>query len=312
MKRSDIDYKSFRIKKTLCPKIWDEDDKMYPEVRKKLLLVAKKFWNTVTSKVKVIDVIVTGSIANYNWSEYSDIDLHLIVDFSKINDDVELVDRYLTSKKEEWNRTHDIKIHGFDVEVFVQNIDVNDLVSGGIYTVVGDYWIKHPSMPDINFNMGKVRRYVGAIMKRFRDLQERYMKGDYDGLYDDLSKLRDDIQKMRDYGLKNGGEFSAENLAFKALRRNGAMDAMKEMKGDINDKDMSIDDEKPQRLGKTRDKKEKPRDPIEQAAGRYLIAGKRYVSLRQAEKKLGIPKSTIEYRLKSDNPKYNNYRILPV
>ena len=30
------------------------------------------------------DVIFTGSLANYNWSEYSDIDLHVVCDFIQI------------------------------------------------------------------------------------------------------------------------------------------------------------------------------------------------------------------------------------
>ena len=60
---------------------------------------------------------MTGSLANYNWSKFSDIDLHIIVNYEDIDDNSELVKDYVTAKRIVWNDTHDIKIYGFEVEV---------------------------------------------------------------------------------------------------------------------------------------------------------------------------------------------------
>ena len=45
-----------------------------------------------------VDILIVGSIASFNWSKYSDIDLHIITDFKAINDNTELVKNYLYSK----------------------------------------------------------------------------------------------------------------------------------------------------------------------------------------------------------------------
>ena len=48
-------------------------------------------------EVGIEDLRLTGSLANYNWSEYSDVDLHLVVDFEKIDEDIELVKAFFDS-----------------------------------------------------------------------------------------------------------------------------------------------------------------------------------------------------------------------
>ncbi len=77
---------SFDLQKTLQPKIWTESgQKMNPRVRRNLLEIAYQFIDSFGLDVIVDDIIVTGSIANYNWSEYSDVDLHILIDYNQFS-----------------------------------------------------------------------------------------------------------------------------------------------------------------------------------------------------------------------------------
>ena len=134
--------KSFEFKNELSADIFS-DGKMIPEIRENLLDIAQQFVDSLEIKIDIEDIVLTGSISNYNWSKYSDIDLHLIVDYSKLKKDKELLERYFYLKKSIWNSTYPIKVKNFDVELYVE--DINDLtVASGQYSVKDDKWIKEP------------------------------------------------------------------------------------------------------------------------------------------------------------------------
>ena len=81
----DFDFSTFELKKELNPKIW-KGEKLRPEVAKKLREIVDDFWSDIDLKdVGIVDIIITGSAANYNWSEKSDIDLHILVNFNDDN-----------------------------------------------------------------------------------------------------------------------------------------------------------------------------------------------------------------------------------
>lgn len=72
----NIDLSSFKVKDTLNPKIFDQNQKMHPEIRTRLLMIADDFFDTLELPwVDVTDITLTGSLANYNWSKFSDVDL---------------------------------------------------------------------------------------------------------------------------------------------------------------------------------------------------------------------------------------------
>lgn len=65
--------KSFQPQKELNPKIWEKVDgeyKMNSNVRRGLLKIASSFYDTIKVDFLMDDVILTGSLANYNWSEF--------------------------------------------------------------------------------------------------------------------------------------------------------------------------------------------------------------------------------------------------
>ena len=115
VKPEQINLKSFEFKKELSPKIW-KDNKLKKHIRQRLLDIANEFIETTDLDIIPIDIVLVGSIASFNWSKYSDIDLHIIVDFKALNDNEELVKNYLYAKKCAWNDKHkDLKIYGYDV-----------------------------------------------------------------------------------------------------------------------------------------------------------------------------------------------------
>ena len=75
--------KSFEIRDSLSTDIFEGKDGeffMHDEIRKKLMDVTEKFMDYLDIEFFIHDVILTGSLANYNWSKYSDVDLHILVD----------------------------------------------------------------------------------------------------------------------------------------------------------------------------------------------------------------------------------------
>src|ERR1035437_8338537 len=107
------------MKDELNKKVWNPDFTINPKVRKNLLQIAKDFIEFVKIKnLQIVDIILTGSLANYNYHEKSDIDLHIIFDLYNFGKHENFIDEYLQTKKALWNQGHDIEMFGFKIEVY--------------------------------------------------------------------------------------------------------------------------------------------------------------------------------------------------
>lgn len=239
---SDIDLSGFKMKDELNPKVWD-GDKMKPEVRKALLKIADDYFEGLElgSEVDIEDISMTGSLANYNWSKYSDVDLHILTDYGDIPVDEDLVLDFLKSKSSGWNEAHDIKIYGFDVEIYVQDVK-EEHTSTGVYSVLNDEWILKPSPQDVKVDGKNVKRKANIVMDKVEELYEDiHDDRDYEDIVDRADKIQDKIKKMRQCGLDSVGEFSVENMAFKALRRNGTLERLSDIKTLAYDKSITLE-----------------------------------------------------------------------
>ena len=213
----------------LNPAFWD-NGMMKPMIRYKLLQVAMDFVKFIgIKKLSLTDVIMTGSNASYNYTKHSDVDLHLVVKIPNSDVFQELYD----SKKGLWNEQHNVKVKGFDVEVYVQDADEKH-ISSGMYSILNDEWIKEPQpvKPKIN-DM--------SVEHKYHDLHNEIEKAVQEGNKAKLEALKDKIKKMRQSGLDAEGEFSAENLAFKMLRNLGDMEALVNAIAELRDKELSIE-----------------------------------------------------------------------
>ena len=187
---------------------------------------------------------MTGSLCNYNWSTYSDIDLHIVIDFSEISDKKDLVQEYFDAKKNEWNNSHtNLTIHNFNVELYVEDI-VNDSVRGGIYSLEQNKWIKKPSYDDLdelsNKTEEKIKRLAAIILTRIEDFENDFEKpqNDYSlrKLQHDVDLLFSKLKKIRINGLKKRGEMSIGNIIYKICRRTNYLQKLIDLKNNIYDK----------------------------------------------------------------------------
>ena len=126
--------KSFKLKETLNTDIWEKTNGSYtmkPKVRERLLKIGNDFIEFLDVNLVISDIIMSGSLANYNWSDYSDIDIHILADFSQFNNSEKpLYEDLFKLKKSIYNKKHDITIYGYEVKV----IDLNTL-----YKVIKSY-----------------------------------------------------------------------------------------------------------------------------------------------------------------------------
>ena len=63
---------------------------------------------------------------------------------------------------------------------------------------------------------------------------------DYDTSTKLIDKYNNKLRKYRVSGLKNGGEYSEENLVFKTLRRNGYLEKLRNLKDELSDKYLTL------------------------------------------------------------------------
>jgi predicted nucleotidyltransferase len=247
---NDVDLSSFKIQKELNPKIWVKG-LMDSRVRLKLLDIAQDFIDFLdVNWVKPEDTIVVGSIANYNWSRYSDIDLHVVIDYTKVDERKKFVENYFQSKKKEWNDTHDeISIFGYPVELYVQDKDA-DNASSAVYSLDKNKWIKKPERDVFtkkDIDSQAIKKKASSIMTDIEDLEKKTGSADGDEyknrkLYDDTSDLIDDITSKRKTSLsKTKDEMNTDNLVFKVLRRNGYLDKLFNLRDKTYDKMNSIE-----------------------------------------------------------------------
>ena len=228
--------KSFRIKDSLNPKLWDNFE-INEEVREDLLKIAQDFYGSTDLKADVKDIILTGSLANYNWSEkYSDYDLHILIDFNDINQDVELVKKYADSVKNIWNKNHDIKIKGYEVEVYIQDIS-EEHTSSGVFSLLNNKWNVKPEKIEFTPDEDMISEKGKSVMMLVDDLEDEVDEDKYDAFVEKIQKVWDKVKNYRKSGLESeGGELSIGNLVFKLLRRNGYIEKIMDLKRKSYDK----------------------------------------------------------------------------
>lgn len=239
--------KSFVPKNTLSKDIFDKNGDSYilkEDIRKKLLENVDEFLNFIGIDFFIYDIQFTGSLANFNWSRYSDLDIHIIVDLNEFNEEKQsselyndIVREFFELKKKMYQQNNDIKIKGFEIEFYVQDIN-EEGVSSGVYSILNDEWVIEPKKVEPKIDEGKILKKGEEFSKLIDDLNEKSSKGE--NVIEKVNILKDKIKKFRQCGLERGGEFSYENLTFKLLRRNGYIQKLLSIKSKVRSKKLSI------------------------------------------------------------------------
>lgn len=243
---------SFELQKQLHPKIWylpnekfmgDPDGQKYrlnPKVRKNLLEIAYQFIDSFGLDVVIDDILIVGSIANYNWSKYSDIDVHILVDYKQFSPQLkDMYVEFFDLKKIVFNQKRDVKMFGFDVEVFVEDTDMRG-ISGGVYSLINDEWVKNPIKEKIKISKEEISKESKKWMRLIDTLIKNVEDEDIETILDSVRNLKSKIKKFRLSGLAKGGEMGLENLVFKVLRRNGYIEKLYSIPMRVIDKKLSL------------------------------------------------------------------------
>lgn len=216
------------VNRRLNPKIW-QGNQLDQEVKSKLLEIARAFEEFVGIDLDVIDYTITGSNANYTWTQYSDLDLHLIIPGTPSDEQREL----FNAKKALWGEQHNITIKGLPVECYIQGED-EPHHSTGVYSVANDKWIIEPKKTKPDIDDAAVEAKKDSVM---HDIEIAMLSKD-------LMKLRvvkEKLTKMRKAGLERAGEWSVENVVFKILRNLGIIDQLSEKIRELEDQELSLE-----------------------------------------------------------------------
>jgi predicted nucleotidyltransferase len=230
--------KSFETKETLSNQIFEEKKGhfvMRDEIKKRLIEVSNDFIESLGVEFFIHDIVLTGSLANYNWSQYSDVDLHILIDFEESKYEMDILKEFFDAKKNVWNEKHDIKIKGYDVEVYVQDVN-EEHISSGVYSILHNKWIIEPKKDKPNIDDRKILEKGEEFGKKIDHL----IQNPKEITIDQLEDLRKKIKEFRQSGLESGGEYSYENLTFKLLRRNGYIQKLLKLKTQLKDRKLSI------------------------------------------------------------------------
>jgi predicted nucleotidyltransferase len=234
--------RSFRIQSDLERTIWGPNDKLYPEVRVALLRICKNFLESIklVEIPPIKDIVFTGSLANYNYSKYSDIDVHILFDFGTDDAKKNLLERFFIISKSKWNDAHSVVVKKYEVEIYAEDYK-NPHVSTGVYSVLNDKWIRIPEKKDPVIDKKDVISKINYFKVLYDKLESDFNNDRIKGIDSSIESLKEKIRKFRKAGLEKGGEFSIENITFKSLRRLGIIDNLVKLQQKVTDRKLSLE-----------------------------------------------------------------------
>lgn len=228
MRASDF---SVTVNKELNPKIW-QGGRLDGKVKTKLMDIAEAFYEFVGVELDVKDITITGSNANFTWTEYSDLDLHLIVPGIPSDEQRELYN----AKKALWAEQHNITIKGLPVECYVQG-EKEEHHSTGVYSIAKNQWLVEPKKIKPEVDDAAVEAKKDSMV---HDIEIALLSKDINK----LRSVKEKITKMRRAGLERAGEWSTENLVFKVLRNLGLIDEITDKIRELEDQELSLEQAK--------------------------------------------------------------------
>jgi len=213
----------------LNPKLWTENKELIPEVKEHLMKIVDEFLDHFTIDIDVKDINIIGSNAAYNYKSKSDIDLHVVTDFTEYPADVDIIDELFNAKKNNFNNNYDITIKDLPVELYIEDIN-NQAESNGRYSIMTDTWIQEPEYieePPVNQDL--VKEWSSKIENAIKTNDS-----------DKMNQLMDEIWDNRKEDVKQNGFTGEFNLVFKALRAKGLLDKIRQAKYDATSEELSM------------------------------------------------------------------------
>ena len=208
----------------LNPQLWTSDQTLSDNVRYGFLKIANAFYEFLEIDTHIIDIVLIGSNANYNWTDNSDIDIHVVVNYLEIGSNLFLVENYLRAKKSIWSSKYPLKYKGMDIELYAQDSNQDLHGSVGIFSLTKNKWIHKPNADVISIDDELIQQKAQPYEYEIEQLSVQDPN-----INKKIKRLLVKLQNLRKTGLDDVGEYSIENLAFKYLRNKGLVDRLKEM-----------------------------------------------------------------------------------
>lgn len=222
---------SFELHKQLNQKIFDGDT-LKSDVREKILEVVDEFVDNLWIRIDPLDIYLLGSNASYTYTDKSDLDIHLIVNFDTLEASNDILNALYNLEKASFNKNYDIKIKGIPVELYVEDVNSN-AVSNGVYSVLNNKWIKYPNeitdMPqyEIDSQLNKWSSRINRALEK--------------GSKEDIKQIIDALYMIRKNSILVDGEFGKGNYLFKEIRNLGLLDAMKDKLKELTSDELSLE-----------------------------------------------------------------------
>jgi len=240
-KEAEIDIGSLVPNDNLHLSFWNHKQILKRAVHQKLLQIAQDFFDSLklAPNIKLKDVTLTGSIASFNWSNYSDIDLHIIIDFSDIDENEDLVREYFGGKIFAWNNKHNIRMNDHEVEIYVQN-EKEPHIAAGIFSIMKNEWIMKPKKVEYDIDLKTTKKKVDQFIDQIERIYDLFESRKYPAVMTAAKSLKERIKEMRRAGLSDEGVYSPENMTFKMLRRTGHIKLIYDLINKSYDRIMSL------------------------------------------------------------------------
>ena len=205
---------------------------LQPAVELQLKTIAQDFLQEMgIHDLDVRDITVSGSNAAYSYTDHSDLDLHILVNMGDLPDD-DVYHEFFKAKKDLYNDSHDITINGIPVELYIQDAS-EPVTSLGEYSIKDKKWLRLPTKRRANFDQTATKaKYVKLLDVIDTALQSNKISK--------VNKILKKIKQYRQAGLDKGGEFSPENLAYKALRSQGYITKLYDLRDRLHSKHLSL------------------------------------------------------------------------
>lgn len=220
----------FEVHKELNPQLF-ENDKLRDEIRLRLLEIADMFVESIQEDnipIKVYDYWLVGSNASYNYTQESDIDVHIIVHIEAgvKAPVIRLLYDYIKSN---FNDKYKITIKGHEVELYIEDVK-STAITNGIYSLKKDEWVKFPKKQEPRVVEIENTKLYKDTLKKYNSLSD-----------EECEQFLDDLYVMRKISLANDGEFGEGNLVFKQFRNDGLLQELKDRKYKFKSKELSLE-----------------------------------------------------------------------
>ena len=213
----------------LNPVLWDNNE-LRLEVKEKIMDLVDEFQSTLDIPLTILDINIVGSNASYNYTDKSDVDVHIITNFEEYGYPKEFIEAAMNSFKTNFNNKYDITYGGYNVEIYVEDVKSSPQ-SNGIYSIFQDKWIKEPT---------KIEPIDVDLEPEYSYFVDRIHKVLKDGNEENIVNLIDELYLLRRNSLVVDGEFGKGNLIFKTIRNDGLLDALREKRVQLASKELSI------------------------------------------------------------------------